>query len=110
LVEEVRSLLDAGVSPDAPAFSSISYRQLLPALRGEMPLSDAIDRIIFDTRRYVRHQQTWLRANKRLVSIDVTEPGWIEQANSLVRHFLTAPDPDQGGSDQEPHRHPPGTL
>jgi tRNA dimethylallyltransferase len=97
----VQGLLAAGVPPDAPAFSSIGYRQLLPALRGEITLGAAIERIKFDTRRYVRHQRTWLRANQRLIPIDVTLPDWIERADALVRGFLAAPDPDPTGRGAE---------
>jgi tRNA dimethylallyltransferase len=110
LVDEVQGLLAAGVPPDAPAFSSIGYRQLLPALRGEITLGAAIERIKFDTRRYVRHQRTWLRANQRLIPIDVTLPDWIERADALVRGFLAAPDPDPTGRGAESRSLSPGTL
>lgn len=88
LVDEARALLDAGVDPDAPAFSSIGYRQLLPYVRGEQTLEEAIQRIKFDTHRYVRHQETWLRRNPNLIRIDSSEEGWIERAFLLVRDFL----------------------
>lgn len=90
LVGEVRGLLAAGVSPDAPAMGSIGYRQLLPYLRGEATLAEAIARIQTDTHRYVRHQQTWLRRNSRLVPIDVSAPGWREEAAQRVASFLLA--------------------
>ena len=90
LVAEVQSLLDAGVPTDAPAMGSLGYRQLLPYLRGESTLTAAIARIQLDTHRYVRHQETWLRRNPRLVWFDVTAPGWEEKALGRVRHFLDA--------------------
>lgn len=89
LVEEVAGLLAAGVASDAPAMSSIGYRQLVPHLRGEESLTEAIHRIKVDTHRYVRHQETWLRKNPRLVSISVIEPDWIEQATQRVSEFLS---------------------
>lgn len=88
LVEEVRGLLAAGIAPDAPAMSSLGYRQLLPYLRGEETLSEASARIKSETHRYVRHQETWLRRNPRLVAIDVTEPGWQARVVKLVEVFL----------------------
>lgn len=110
LLAEVRGLLAAGVSPDAPAFSSIGYRQLVPVIDGEMPLDEAIERIVYDTRRYVRHQETWLRANRRLMRLDVTQPDWIAQAARLVRSFLAAPDPDPAGRGAETPETRPETL
>ena len=91
LVEEVRALLESGVPASAPAMSSLGYRQLLPYLHGECGLAQAIERIRFDTRRYVRHQETWLRRNRRLIWLDVTKAGWIGEVRSHVTAFLTAP-------------------
>jgi tRNA dimethylallyltransferase len=88
LVDEVRNLLGAGVPEDAPAMSSIGYRQLLPFLRGEMSLAACIERIRGDTHRYLRHQDTWLRKNPRLTWYDVTTPGWRERATRQVEAFL----------------------
>ncbi|HYO29129.1 MAG TPA: tRNA (adenosine(37)-N6)-dimethylallyltransferase MiaA [Thermomicrobiales bacterium] len=88
LVEEVRALLMAGVPENAPAMGSLGYRQLLPYLRGEIDLDAAVRRIEHDTHRYVRHQETWLRRNPRLVRLDVTHPGWRGDAAALVARFL----------------------
>jgi tRNA dimethylallyltransferase len=90
LVEEVRELLDSGVPADAPAMSSLGYRQLIPYLRGDSTLDEAIERIRLDTHRYVRHQETWLRRNPRLHWIDVTRQGWLGVARERVRAFLAA--------------------
>ena len=88
LVAEVRSLLQRGVPENAPAMSSLGYRQLLPYIRGESSLEQAIERIRHDTHRYVRHQETWLRRNPRLIWLDVTSPQWMIAAKSKVRAFL----------------------
>jgi tRNA dimethylallyltransferase len=91
LVAEVRSLLGSGVPQSAPAMSSIGYRQLVPYIRGESRLEQAIERIRLDTHRYVRHQETWLRRNPRLIWFDVTAPHWITAAKTRVRTFLSEP-------------------
>jgi tRNA dimethylallyltransferase len=88
LVVEVRSLLERGVPENAPAMSSLGYRQLLPYIRGESTLEQAIERIRHDTHRYVRHQETWLRRNPRLIWLDVTSPEWMTAAMRRVRAFL----------------------
>lgn len=74
LVDEVRALLARGYDPALPAFSSIGYRQLVPAITEGADLGEAIERIKIDTHRLVRHQQTWFRRNPRLIRIDMTEP------------------------------------
>ncbi len=88
LAQEVANLLAAGVPADAPAMSSIGYRQLLPYLEGRSSLDNAIARIRFDTHRYVRHQETWLRKNPRLVRIDVSANGWQKRVAALAAAFL----------------------
>jgi tRNA dimethylallyltransferase len=88
LVGEVRSLLESGVPESAPAMSSLGYRQLVPFIRGESSLEQAIERIRLDTHRYVRHQETWLHRNARLIWFDVTAPDWMTEAKTRVRALL----------------------
>lgn len=90
LMDEIRALLAAGLSPDAGSFSSIGYRQALPCIRGEATLAETIERIRFDTHRLVRHQETWWRKNPRLVRIDMTEPGAEARIARLVAAHLDA--------------------
>jgi tRNA dimethylallyltransferase len=90
LVGEVRSLLESGVPESAPAMSSLGYRQLVPYIRGESSLEQAIERVRLDTHRYVRHQETWLRRNARLIWFDVTAPDWMTEAKTRVRALLAA--------------------
>lgn len=63
LVEEVRSLVERGYSPDLPAMSGLGYGQIGRYLRGEISLEEAIGRIKYDTHRFVRHQYNWFRLN-----------------------------------------------
>ncbi|HEX5500063.1 MAG TPA: tRNA (adenosine(37)-N6)-dimethylallyltransferase MiaA [Thermomicrobiales bacterium] len=97
LVDEARTLLDAGVAENAAAMSSLGYRQLLPHLRGEQSLAEAIRHIEHDTHRYVRHQMTWLRRNPRLRWFDVSESGWRARAMSEVAAFLDRHSEPQRG-------------
>ena len=60
-VEEVRDLLERGLSPDVPAFQAIGYRQLAAHVRGEMTLEEALTDTIRATRRYAKRQLTWFR-------------------------------------------------
>ncbi len=88
LDDELRAILASGVPPDAPALSSIGYRQLLPYLRGEQSLEEAAQRIKHDTHRLVRQQQTWLRKSKGLMLVDVTAVDWFTQLLRLVEDHL----------------------
>lgn len=88
LIDEVRRLIEGGLSLEASAMSAIGYRQLIPYLAGRQPLAAAVLQIKSDTHRYVRHQETWLRRNPRLIAIDVSEAGWRERAAELVEAFV----------------------
>lgn len=90
LIAEVRHLVqDLGVPPDAPAMSSLGYRQALPAVQGTASLASVTERIKFETHRYVRHQETWLRKNPRLIRIDASAPGWLDRlAAEIAREQL----------------------
>ena len=90
LLDELRTLVEGGVPATAPAMSSLGYRQLLPYLQGETTLDEAVTRIKLDTHRYVRHQETWLRRNPRLIPIDPATPTWIDDAARLIETFLAA--------------------
>ena len=81
-------MLAVGVPTTAAAMSSIGYRQLLPYIDGTSTFDAALERIRFDTHRYVRHQETWLRKNPRLVRFDVSVEGWQERAVTTVAAFL----------------------
>ena len=60
-VDEVRRLLEDGVSDNAPGFDSIGYREVLAHLRGETTLEEAQAAVAQATRRLARRQQTWFR-------------------------------------------------
>ena len=64
LVEEVRALLDSGVSPAATAMQAIGYKELTAALRGEEPVQAALDRVKLRSRQYAKRQVTWFRRNR----------------------------------------------
>jgi tRNA dimethylallyltransferase len=60
-VEEVRGLLDRGVSPRSMALQAIGYRQVVQHLQGDMPQEALRDAIVQVTRDYVRRQLIWFR-------------------------------------------------
>ena len=74
LVEEVKQLLERGYSPSLPSMSGIGYRQIGQFLRGEMTLSEAIDKMKYETHRLARHQYAWFRlSDSRIRWLDVSE-------------------------------------
>ena len=60
-LEEVRSLLDAGLPEDAKPFDFIGYCELREVLRGRLTMDEARAAIQQATRRYAKRQLTWFR-------------------------------------------------
>jgi tRNA dimethylallyltransferase len=61
LLDEVKKLRAAGYGRKLPAMSGLGYRQLWAYLEGETDLPEAVERIKFETHRFVRRQYTWFR-------------------------------------------------
>jgi len=74
LVEEVRNLLNQGLSGHEKPFESLGYKQALDHLRGQMTLEQALASTEIETRQYAKRQLTWFRgASKRNAPI-----AWFE--------------------------------
>lgn len=61
LLAEVMGLWAAGYGRELPAMSGLGYQQLGAYLAGECGLEEAVERIRFETHRFVRQQYTWFR-------------------------------------------------
>jgi tRNA dimethylallyltransferase len=61
LLDEVRALVSRGYGEQHPGMNATGYIELLPALRGDVPLEAGLDRVRKNTRAYARRQLTWFR-------------------------------------------------
>lgn len=64
LVDEVKSLMSAGMTKYNQSMKAIGYRQIISYLEGEYSLDTAIDLIKRDSRRYAKRQLTWFKRYK----------------------------------------------
>lgn len=87
LIAEVKKLQESGFGFDLPAMSGIGYKQISEYLRGGIALEEAVQRIKFETHRYIRQQYAWFRLQDPLIHwFDITdnvEPGIF----SLIKEF-----------------------
>ena len=69
-VDEVRQLLDSGVSKDCIPMTAVGYRTLVESVDTPMNREELTRRILKTTWSYVRRQRTWMRKEKdvRLIS------------------------------------------
>lgn len=61
LFDEVKGLLDSGLSPACTSMQAIGYKEPAAYFRGEMSKGAAIELIKLSSRRYAKRQLTWLR-------------------------------------------------
>ena len=69
LLDEVRGLLSAGLSPACTAMQAIGYKELVAALSGECSETEAAEAIKQNSRHYAKRQLTWLRRDPELLWI-----------------------------------------
>jgi len=86
LVEETRTLLAAGYRPEAPPLSTIGYKHVASALRGELTMDEAVALAKRDTRRLAKRQLTWFRRDPEIVWVDAE--GRAQQALELFEGFF----------------------
>ena len=73
LVEETKSLLAEGVfEKNATAAQAIGYKELLPYLRGEETLCEAVNTLKTATRRYAKRQITWFGAKDYVTPLEAS--------------------------------------
>lgn len=61
LFDEVKALLDAGLSPECTAMQAIGYKEPAAYFSGGMTMDEAVELIKLSSRRYAKRQLTWLR-------------------------------------------------
>ncbi|MBK8230387.1 MAG: tRNA (adenosine(37)-N6)-dimethylallyltransferase MiaA [Candidatus Eisenbacteria bacterium] len=93
LLDEVRQALARGFPEDAPGLRTVGVRELLPFLRGEVPLQVARDQFVRNSRRYAKRQETWIRhhlgdATQIPVAPDTTPEATMAQ---VIAHLETLP-------------------
>lgn len=88
LVTEVRCLMDQGYGLDLPSMSGLGYREIGQHLTGQMSLEEAVQKIKFNTHRFVRHQYVWFRREQEVNWLDMSEPDAVTRARMMVKPFL----------------------
>ncbi|MBQ9133643.1 MAG: tRNA (adenosine(37)-N6)-dimethylallyltransferase MiaA [Clostridia bacterium] len=82
LLEETKRLDADGVfAANGTAAAAIGYKELLPAIRGEISPEEAAETLKRATRRYAKRQMTWFSAK------DYVLPLWCDTASGEMRPF-----------------------
>jgi len=90
LLGEVEELIDNGLLDTITASQAIGYKELSRVVMQGIPLSDAIEQIKQDTRRYAKRQLTWFRSDPRVKWINVDDKSTtdiIGNAQDIISSF-----------------------
>ena len=64
LADEVRALLESGVSSGCTAMQAIGYKELCAAVENDGDLTAALDEVKLRSRQYAKRQLTWFRRDR----------------------------------------------
>ncbi|MGI6604054.1 MAG: tRNA (adenosine(37)-N6)-dimethylallyltransferase MiaA [bacterium] len=70
LIDETRWLLAQDYPRDVPAFQALGYKEIVPYLEGRATLTEVIETLKRETRRFAKRQLTWFRRDKRIIWFD----------------------------------------
>ena len=87
LLREVRGLRELGYGPELRPMQGIGYRHINPVVDGSDILTNALESMRADTRRFARRQRTWLRKVDGVQWLDPSDEGGVLGA---VERFLEA--------------------
>lgn len=85
--EEVRRLLDRGLSADSNSFQAIGYREVTEWILGRIPRGEAEARIVTATRKLVKRQRTWLARE--------TDIHWVDPEEAVARALALLGEEDR---------------
>ena len=90
LVKEVTELMQRGYSLSLPSMSGIGYKQVGDFLSGRVSLSEAGEKIKYETHRLARRQYAWFRPDDaRIRWLDAALSRSQEAAKDLIASFLS---------------------
>lgn len=88
LVDEVRTLLDKGYSPDLPTLSAIGYAEIIQYLRGEIDFEEAVTLIRRNTRTFVRRQANWFKSDDPRIEWFQASDDFVDEMEAYIRSEL----------------------
>lgn len=73
LLNELKTLLSEGYSPQAQAFSALGYKEYFPYLCGEKSLEACKEELKMNTRNFAKRQLTWFRKEEDIYWVSSEE-------------------------------------
>ena len=87
LENEVRKLLEMGFSPDLVSMQGLGYKEMVPYIKGNISLEQAVDEIKKGTRHFAKRQLTWFKHQTNGVWIDTTGKDYVYTAEKMYDYL-----------------------
>ena len=87
MIEEVKGLMDAGVSTEFLTKLGLEYRYITEYLLGKWTYNQMLDELARAIKRFAKRQMTWFRKEENLHWLDMSADP-VQQATKLIDAFL----------------------
>lgn len=87
--DEIRKLLEGGVSWENQSMTGIGYKSFKDYFGGTKSRDDAVEEWTREEIKYARRQMTWFKADSRINWFDVGSGAWQEEVESLVKRWYS---------------------
>lgn len=92
LTDEVKSLMDMGLTADDQSMKGIGYKEIIEYLSGDCDYETAVDNVKKNTRHYAKRQLTWFRRYEDMQWFDLdgydsSEDAWEDIKGWLRKRF-----------------------
>ncbi len=85
LIEETKKLLDKGYEESITAKQAIGYKELIPYIKKEKQLDEAIQDIIKNTKDFAKRQIRTFRKKKEFTPVNLTEKSIEEATEEIIK-------------------------
>ncbi len=88
LVDEVKGFFEKGLDRGTTAMQAIGYKELYDYLEQNCTLSEAVEKIKMESRRYAKRQLTWFRRNKQIDWVRFDKQQDLDEVFNRCKAFL----------------------
>ena len=88
LIDEVRNLMDMGLTASDISMKGIGYKEIIAFLNGEYDIDTAIETVEKNTRHYAKRQLTWYRRYDRIYWLNISDYSSDEEAEEVLETWL----------------------
>ncbi len=89
LVDEVKSILNAGYNSNLNSLNTVGYKEIIAYLNNEISLDRAVELIKRNTRHYAKRQLTWFRKDNRIHWIKIQSGEQLKEIPDYIINHIS---------------------